>query len=146
MSNLAGFGFVCNICVFVEGEVKIHQITGNSEMFYFFKLKKGELMTYSLEFTSKQMWTNLCLVGVQLEPPEDLRNIDQQVYSKVISSYYVLKSQALKSRSLDSSNNDKDFTQALESALTSASAGFMMRCQGQVTKRSGMKYWEDMFS
>jgi hypothetical protein len=93
-----------------------------------------------------QIWTNLCLVGAQLEPPEDLRNIDQQVYSKAISSYYVLKSQALNFRSWDSSNNAKDFTQALESSLTSASAGFRMRCQGQVTRRSGMKYWEDMFS
>ena len=31
--NLAGFGFVCNVRVFVESEVKIHQITSDSEMF-----------------------------------------------------------------------------------------------------------------
>jgi hypothetical protein len=31
--NLAGFRFVCNVRVFVESEVKIHQITGDSEMF-----------------------------------------------------------------------------------------------------------------
>ena len=58
---------------------------------------------------------------------------------------HVLKSQALNFWSWASSNNVWDFTQALESSLTSASAGFKMRCQGQVTRRSGMVYWEDMF-
>ena len=39
MCNLACFGLVCNVRVFVEGEVKIHQITSDSEMFYFFLRK-----------------------------------------------------------------------------------------------------------
>jgi hypothetical protein len=42
--NFAGFDFVCNVRVFVEGEIKIHQITGDSEMFYFFE--KSELITF----------------------------------------------------------------------------------------------------
>ena len=31
--NFAGLGFVCDVCIFVEGEIKVHQIAGDSQMF-----------------------------------------------------------------------------------------------------------------
>jgi hypothetical protein len=33
VSNFGGLYFVCDVRIFVEGEVKIHQIAGDSEMF-----------------------------------------------------------------------------------------------------------------
>ena len=31
--DFGGFGLVRDVCIFVEGEVKVHQITGDSKMF-----------------------------------------------------------------------------------------------------------------
>jgi hypothetical protein len=33
VSNFGGLGLVCNVRIFVEGEVKVHQIAGDSKMF-----------------------------------------------------------------------------------------------------------------
>ena len=33
ISNFGGLGFVCNVGIFVKGEIEIHQIAGNSKMF-----------------------------------------------------------------------------------------------------------------